>query len=208
MAAFAGPSLMKLFALLLATGILCCLMARGALVSFPRTDYTVAVGQSLDLDVEINFEAGDAASDLFSFGVRLVPVGGTPFALDSIAVVPALDNFGIGGGANALIDPDPAVLGAKGNVINLQSPYMGSLLVTYTVQFIAVGSFPISLDFFNTLGPTEQIFVGGNGQELDPTVTFGNTLVTVIPEPGIGGLLLVASTGLFCRRRNSPRSGR
>ena len=39
-------------------------------------------------------------------------------------------------------------------------------------------SYPLRLDFFNTLGPTEQIFVDGQGNVLDPQIAFGEALVT------------------------------
>lgn len=190
---------MKLTALLLASGITCSPLVHGALVSFAQAEYIVPVGQTLSLDVLIAFEQGDSATNLFSFGVRVIPAGGTPFALEGIEVDPDLNFFGSGGAA-AFVDPVPGVLGAKGNVTNFQAPHTGSVLATYKMRFTAVGSYTADLDFFNTLGPTEQIFVGGNGSVLDPEVRFSGTTINVIPEPHTVSLLALMALGTTIRR--------
>ncbi len=190
---------MRVSAAILASGMTFVPLAQGALVSFAQTEYTVGVGQSLPLDVMIGFEQGDSATDLFSFGIRVVPDPGTPFVLEGIDVVADLNFFRFSGGS-ALIDPDPGILGAKGSVVDLQSPYAGAVLATYRMHFTTPGSYPASLTFFNTLGPTEQIFVGGNGNVLDPEIRFGTTIIIVIPEPGAVTLLALMSLGIAMRR--------
>ena len=51
------------------------------------------------------------------------------------------------------------------------------------------------------LGPTEEIFVAGDGTVLDPGISFGTTQVTVIPEPGRAVLALLGFVSVLMRRR-------
>jgi hypothetical protein len=80
-----------------------------------------------------------------------------------------------------------------------------SVLATFTLGFNQPGSYPLNLDFFNTFGPSEDIFVTGSGTVLDPQITFGSTLLqVVIPEPQLAALLCLAICCLAARRR--PRN--
>ncbi len=166
--------------------------SRAAVVKFSQVDYTVDVGDLLALEILIEFEGGDPAMDLFSFGTRLLPDPTAALVLDSIEVVSALNFNGVLG-PPAQTNTDLAVLGAKGTIEFLVGvDYAGPLLATYNVRINAVGNFTFGLDFFNTLGPTEQIFIGGNGQVLDSVITFGEATVNVVPEPGAAVLVLLA----------------
>jgi hypothetical protein len=176
-----------------------------AIVSFAGPPSTVVIGQTVPLRVEITYEAGEVNS-LFSYGVALLPApGATDVMALSIELPPPLDFNGIlGPGAMRVLRSD--FMAAKGTVDLSANPlafYPGTLIATFNVRFDAAGSYPLRLDFFNTLGPTEDIFVTGGGAVLDNNITFGSTVIqVVIPEPHLAALLACGAGCLAFRRRS------
>src|SRR5690606_29340323 len=62
------------------------------------------------------------------------------------------------------------------------------------------GPYTLKLGLFNTLGPTEQIFVNESGAALDKNIIFGTA--EVVPTGGlelaaVGEIVLNRQTGLF-----------
>jgi hypothetical protein len=164
-------------------------------VSFSQSRYGVLPNVVLPLDVEISYDPGDP-TDLFSYGVRMLPEAGTPFTVHAITVPAELDFFGAAG-APALIDLDPAVIGVKGTVDVEAVPqvnYGGAGIATFNLSFQTEGTYDLDLDFFRTLGPTEDVFFAGDRTLLDPGMRFVGTTVTV-PEPATAYLVLM---GLAC----------
>lgn len=173
--------------------------AQNLFVGFSQSAYTVQVDTPTAFDVVITHDPGDGlADDLFSFGTILVPELGAPVILHGIQAVADLDFFGFGPPAQQ----DLGAFGIKGTIDAanpMAGPYAGSLLATYTLSFDLPGDYDIGLDFFNTLGPTEQIFIAGDGTVLDPFLQFTSATFTVIPEPAeiakIAGVMLVMLGG-------------
>ncbi len=197
-------------------GLLCCASPAWAAtrVFFDKDEYVVsAVGENFD--VQILIDADDRTPEiepvrggLFSFGTELVfdPAKAEVSGPAAVKTTAELDNFGFFSGAYTEVAAGRA--GAKGNidqVANPLVPYEGSLLATLTLTNKAapVDLYPLQLDFFRTLGATEQLFVDGTGTALDSNLVFGEAVVRVVPEPttvasGLIGFLLLL---LSCFRR-------
>lgn len=190
---------------LAAIGLLGVGSAGAAIVRFELPRYTADLGGILDLNVLIEYDLDDPADDLFSYGLRVEVL--TPGATNLIALqLPLkLDYDGING-APAMTNLSSGVLGAKGTVDLFdtgRSPYAESLLATYRFQFVTEGPVRLQLQPYNTLGPTEDLFVSDGGVVLDDFVVFGSADVDVVPEPA--ALVMVFSGALallMARRRN------
>ncbi len=174
-----------------------------AVVTLTSPNRVVVVNSELVMDLVITYEAGEPGT-LFSFGSRLDVAGSGSVGFQSLTVAAELDFHGPNG-PGAFVDLSPGVLGAKGTIdisTPPTTPYPGVLLAQYRFQFPEEGLFTFTPREFNTLGPTEEIFVAGDGQVLDDSLTFAPMTIEVIPEPGTGllglaGVLLL----LFPRRR-------
>jgi len=207
-----NPARTRIPPVLLAIGSLLGAPGAGAaIVSLSNPAPVVRVDTLVVFDLTIAYEPGEPTT-LFSFGARLDVTGPGSVLLDSIEPVPELDFFGTAG-TGAFIDSSPSVLGVKGTVNVLSPPvvgYPGTLLASYTFEFPAEGEYSLTPREFNTLGPTEEIFVSGDGTVLDPQVSFTPVSVTVVPEPRVVFLALLAGAGacLTRRRAGSPRSAR
>lgn len=168
--------------------------ARAAVVAFSQPDRVVVVNETVDVGILITYDAGESG-ELFSYGVRLAVAGPAASILTAIDVPSELEFFGADG-APAFRDLDPAVMGVKGTVDALAPstpPYDGSLLAVYRMRFPAEGRYDLSLSPFNTLGPSEEIFVAGDGAVLDGALAFGTARIDVIPEPAAAGLLALGT---------------
>jgi len=162
-----------------------------------------------------------APSGLFSYGLRLRidPAAVVASASEPVQLPPALNHNGVAGaGAVQMIGSD--WVGVKGTVDITALPiefYGEAILATFLLtdqSGIVGGSYELRLDFFNTLGPTESIFVDGEGNTLDDRITFGSAIVNIIPEPAtlhlgafalavfVGGWRWMRSQGV---RRSLPR---
>jgi len=180
--------------------------ARAVVVSLAPLQTVTELGAPLAIDVEIAYQGGEPTT-LFSFGVRIDVSGPGEVVLDTLTAVPALDFFGTAG-PGAFIDAAPGVLGIKGSVdvLGAAPPHAGGTLARYVFSFAENGRYTLTPRAFNTLGPTEDIFVSGNGLSLDDSITFEPTSVTVVPEPGSASLLGVAGLAAMLRRRR-PAAG-
>jgi hypothetical protein len=182
------------------------------LVHFDQDVYYVnGPGDTVDamilLDADAATEGDDPlAEGLFSFGVATTFNGiKAQVSSDSdISAAAELDFFGFASGAFASVTPGFA--GVKGNIdqtANPLIPYGAPLLakIQFTNLASAADSYPLQLDFFETLGVNEQLFIDGAGTVLDDQIRFRSARVVVVPEPTSYALLMVAMLVFMCRAR-------
>jgi len=178
--------------------------ARAAVISFVDPQPVVLVDTPVSLNVRIDY-GGSGTSALFSYGVTVVGDWEAMGAVPLGAVVPAPLDFNGVAGPGAVIGLDHASIGVKGTVnlaVNPIELYAGSMLAEFQFRFTEPGFYELTLDFFNTLGPTEDIFVNQNGVAIDDSIEFRSGIVqVVIPEPGIPALVLTGVVCLFVRGR-------
>jgi hypothetical protein len=173
-------------------------------VQFDRQLYEVKLGETFLVDVL--YEPASLAG-LYSYAVKLSfdEVKAKVADLSSIGVPPALDFNGVLG-HGAYRATGPGFAGVKGTIDFFAQPlnyYPGSLLASFAVtdRSLTPGQYTLSLSGFNTLGPTESLFVDGQGQVLDSAISFGTATVRVVPEPAILCLISVGGLGLALSRR-------
>lgn len=183
--------------------------APGAVVRLvdPATGEPVAtVVRGVPYDFDAVIAEVDPVDFLFSFGVVVFaedPGSSDSISFDAVNVPPALDFDGVNGDG-ARIALEEGFAGAKGTVDVGLDPLVGydaPRLATFTATFAQEGTFTLRPDLYNTLGPTEAIFVTLEGGVLDDSLTFETMSVTVIPEPRSLVLLLLAAGGAALRRR-------
>lgn len=181
----------------------------GATLEFDQDSYQVRAGQSVEVKVALD---APPTGGLASYGFRLLHDAGVVQA-GPVTTPAALNYFGVNGPGN-LIRIEPDFIGIKGTVDFFAGPddyYHGTLLAAFKLTFPVPGDYTLSLDLFNTVGPTEDIFVtGGTFDVLDGDMTFGPASVHVvevstIPEPR-DVLMLMCGFGLiYLWRRCSVR---
>jgi len=190
----------------LAAATLCSAASEGATILFNQESYVTTPGAPLNVTLSIAYET-DEPMDLFSYGVKLFGTSNADHILfDSVQPVASLDFNGVAGDG-ALVAIMAGEAGVKGTVNLANDPlqiYQGSELATFTLSVGAAGNYELTSDFFNTLGPTEAIFVSGDGTQLDPLLAFSKATITVIPEPS-SALLLGAGAVFFCAGRRVKR---
>jgi hypothetical protein len=110
-----------------------------------------------------------------------------------------------GEGLNLIVGPGSA--GAKGSVDPSVLPpqgYTGSALASFQITDLSLApgkSYQLRLELFRTLGPTESVFVSGQGDQLDGNISFGTAFVEVVPEPSIFWILLTAALVIALTRK-------
>jgi hypothetical protein len=190
-------------------------LGQGIRIGFDQAAYTGRPGLPVAIGVELD---SPVPAGLFSYGVVLFydPVAGRVTDLNSIIVPPQLDFNGVAG-PGAFKQVADGTAGAKGTVdFFAQSgtdAYTGRLLATFNFLPQTPGEYLLSLTLFNTLGPTESIFIAGDGSKLDDIIGFGTARLEVIPEPTSLALLMWGGLAIFLKRslklRHAPRrSGR
>jgi hypothetical protein len=166
-------------------------------VHFDRDVYIVS-GPNQQITAHISIDANpatpmdDAVVDgLFSMSLGLTypNAKASVSAASDIGVPAELEFFGFAPGVFQQLLPGAA--GVKGNVdqnATPLAPYHQTRLATFTITNLATAqdSYPLGLNFFNTVGPNEQFYLNGMGAVLDPQITFGSARVVVVPEPGAG----------------------
>ncbi len=151
-------------------------------IHFDKPVYKITRGQSFEVQVLI-----DPAPGLSSYGVAASFPDGNASVSNATAILLPTDlefNGVRGGGAVKSVGPGFAAF--KGTVDFAPSPapiHNTNILATITLQDLGVGSYTLNLSFFNTLGLTEQIFVDGVGNVLDPQIAFASALVEYITPP-------------------------
>jgi len=174
-------------------------------VRFDREDYVVQPGASVAIQVSLDTTL---AKGLYSYGEVLVydPLAGRVVDLDSI-VVPTELNFNGVEGPGALKHISDGAVGVKGTVdffAQSTASYSGRVLATFKILPLAPGDYVLKLKPFNTLGPTESVFIGGDGTKLDDQIGFGSAQLHVIPEPS-GMALMMWGGSVFLLKRSLRR---
>ena len=152
-------------------------------VRFDRERYDINPGETFAAQLLID---PVPTSGLFSFGVTVKFDATHSQVADASGITPVapLDFNGVkGSGAIKSVAVDHAA--AKGTVDFFQQPKEASqsaLLATFLITDKSPGPYQLSAEFFNTLGPSEEIFVDGAGNVLDPQLTFGTALVNYRPQ--------------------------
>ena len=104
--------------------------------------------------------------------------------------------------------------GVKGTVDVFSETGQGygqSLLATFNVTGQKLGDYAFLLELYNTLGPTESIFVDNAGKVWDRNISFGIArfhVVTVVPEPGSVFLIGMGSLALILLGGIKPAQAR
>jgi hypothetical protein len=179
------------------SGLLFINSLRSATVGFDQANYGVEAGAVFPVTVRIS---PNQAGGLYSFGVRL------GFPSDRARVVSVGMNDVISELRNdgprltsPVVGVGPGFAAAKGTaefLSGLRPTSQRPELVTFQVQDLGLpGSYELTLDFFNTLGPTEQVFVDGNGGVLDSSIQFQRATVTRVARPELKGDILIIRTG-------------
>ena len=148
-----------------------------------RSRYDINPGETFP--VQVLFQQ-PCSNDLFSYGVRVSFPANRACVSNPASISPAAAlNFNgvLGAGAFKTVASNFAAV--KGSVEFSDQPvrpYQNTLLATFLITDKGTGSYPLTAGPFNTLGPTEQLFVSGSGEVLDSTLIFGSAMVNYRPQ--------------------------
>ncbi len=167
-------------------------------VSFDPADSSVAVGDSIEIDVLANIP-----EPVVSFGVdltfdnALLALTNTAFGSDWTPVPPLSDGVGFG----ALLTPTFPLPPPPGGIAGTDI-----LLLTLTFQALAPGSSPLLLSA--TPGDLSDGFALATGGFADVNFVPGTVDIVQggggpvpVPEPATGALMLVGLVALYAHRR-------
>jgi hypothetical protein len=170
-------------------------------VTFEREEYLIQGGETFPVHV---FISPPLPPGLFSFGIRLWldATNACPSGVGGITVPTdlAFDGPRTLGPVLAVGTNSAAVKGTVSFHGHSLQPSTNALLATFYLTDLAPGPYQLHLGFFNTLGPTEDIFVDGTGRVLDPFISFGSAAVLRAGNPTVEvrtPITLNRQTGLF-----------
>ena len=178
---------------------------------FDQPAYNVLPGAAVSVQVLLDADTlavGDQPTPggLLSMGIT-VGFDSTKAVVGDISkvVLPLeLRSDGLGGPPVLEVAPGQAkALGAV-NVFTATEGYGGTLLATIEITNLALlgDSYALSLSRYSA-SPTFANFVDWNGIVLDNQVSFGSTIVNVVPEPASLALLGLGGLGLLLKRRRA-----
>lgn len=178
-------------------------------IDFDQPHYQASLGTPIAIRTRLD---APVPAGLFSYGLRLVfdPRAGGLITEGGI-ITPAPLNFnGVEGpGALKSIETDNAAV--KGTIDVFADPqvyFAGTDFVVFDISFSNPGEYELGLASFRTLGPTESIFVSGDGTDLDDLIQFGTATLTVVPEPGVARLVILGGFAWFLLDRVARRRTR
>ncbi len=165
-------------------------------VSFEHADFSVAVGESIAVDV-----VADIPDPVIAFGVdltfddTLLKLTNTVFGSDWTPVPPVSDGEGFGALLTPTFPPPPPPGGILGTDL---------LLLTLTFEALAPGSSPLQLSA--TPGDLSEGFALATGgfaevNFVPGTVDIVSENPVPVPEPTPGALMLAGLVALFAHRR-------
>jgi hypothetical protein len=170
-------------------------------VHFERDQYFISPEENTPVTVVIDPVPNGG---LASFGVLLSfdPESASVVGVGGIEVNPEL-SFDGPRSDTPVVSVGRGVAGTKGTLRFQPGSIKAStnrVLVTFLIRDLGKGPHRLQLSFFNTIGPTEQIFVDGSGGVIDSQIVFGSA--EVIPTGGLeieaaGPISLNRQTGLF-----------
>ncbi len=153
-------------------------------VEFPQAAYEILIGQELQAPVRIN---PLPASGLFSYGL-VVTVEGTNGLAGITTLTPqtTLSFDGVNGPGSRGVTAEPGKFTSKGTAdifLPNKPNHMDPALGTVSIAGLPDGTYTLRLAPYNTLGPTESVFVDGRCRAMDAELTFGTATLTVIGRP-------------------------
>jgi hypothetical protein len=181
-------------------------------VGFDRDRYDIFPGETFEVEIRL---LATVTNGLSSFGVRVTGPATNASVLTpaAIGVAAELDHDGAHG-PGAVRSVSNAIAAVKGTVNFYTAtpvPFQGDALARFAVTDAGNSPYTLGLDFFNTLGPTEQIFVDGLGTVLDPFVTFGSAFINYRPNVTItapsNGSTFLSPSSLTVSADASDRDG-
>jgi hypothetical protein len=169
-------------------------------IAFDKTRYEVGAGETFEVQVLI---APPPPDGLFSFGIRVV-LGRSASVVGAVGIRTAETLAHDGPRLNApVVAVGESFAATKGTAdfLDARRPNAtNAILATFLVQDNGGEPYELGLNVFNTLGPTEQIFVDSKGQVLDSQIVFGSAHV-VRRVPG-GALEVFAASDPILNRQS------
>ena len=169
-------------------------------VGFDANDYQIPPDQPFAINILLKPVPEEG---LFSYGV--VATFAEPKAIpDTVtsSVEEELDHHGVDGAGN-LNDTSSTTIQLKGTADFFREPFKPlSKPEIARIRFpegLPVGSYPLTLSPYITLGKTENLFVDGICKSLDERIEFEETVITVAPDK-LNPLKLELQSGLFEQR--------
>jgi len=183
-------------------------------VEFPRPAYEILLGQEFRAPVQMK---PLPASGLFSYGL-VVTVEGTNglVGITTLTPGPTLAFDGVNGPGSRGVTAEPGKFTSKGTADiflpdkpNHRVPELGNV----SIAGLPDGTYTLRLAPYNTLGPTETIFVDGLCRSLDGQLDFGTASLTVIGKPegsirALGPMTPDRQTGLLVQEYEVTNTGR
>jgi len=175
--------------------------AQNYLVDFPEPAYTTIEGTPFAAPITIS---PMPANGLFSYGVVVEVVGSS--GLTGVVFVQPANALDFDGprGAGIQRNDVQGVARGKGTVDIFDAAKPNHIAGTFAqlrISGLPEGNYTLQLAPYNTLGSTEDLFVDGAGQTLDPFITFGNASLTV--QSGMVSATVTATGDL----RNDRQTG-
>ena len=183
-------------------------------VEFPLPAYEILLGQEFQAPVRMN---PLPASGLFSYGLIVTVEGNNGLiGITTMTPRPPLAFDGIMGSGTRGVTAEPGKFSAKGtaNIFPPEKPnHMEPELGTLAVAALPEGTYTLRLATYNTLGPTETVFVDGQCRPLDEQLAFGTATLTVIARPegtitALGPMTPDRQTGLLVQEYDVKNTGR
>ncbi|MEM0926858.1 MAG: hypothetical protein AAGJ83_12530 [Planctomycetota bacterium] len=185
----------------------------GLVVEFGRSEYFVAPGSTVSVDVfltETSTTSILSTEGLFSFGFEIAfesEVGyNDPAFVQSLSDIKKNDLFDAIPGIGEETTLSPGVSVGYADAVFFNDAPIGSSILLGSVNFTAGDTAnqitKLTLNDFSAMTD----FVAGNGNGLDGDISLGaGARITTIPEPTSGILMAVIAIAACCRRRTSNR---
>lgn len=152
-------------------------------VRFAENEYLLAPGETLRTPVLID---PLPAAGLFSYGV-IASVRGENNLVGVVNLTPrpTLAFDGPRGPGNQTASAT-GVFSGKGSVdllLPAKPPHRETTLAELSLGVLPEGTYQLDLALYNTLGPTESVFVDGRHLPLDPLLDFGSAFLEIVSTP-------------------------
>lgn len=170
----------------------CCNGRTG--IVFDKETYSVAPGTPFTAQICL---CPAPPAGLFSSGVEVSLVGnlsGTGLS----SSVPLRLNFHTVRGPGADLTARALTVAAKGSIDFFQepqAPYPEQIIASVEVPTLPPGTYLLTVQARNDLGPTEQIFIDGNGQVLDGGLVYHPARIVVAAANPVPPLALALESG-------------
>jgi hypothetical protein len=183
-------------------------------VEFPQTHYDVPGQQEFLAPVQIN---PLPAAGLFSYGLICTVAGDSGLVgVVTLSPRPTLAFDGIMGPGSRGLAAATGRVAAKGtaDMFPAAKPNHGeATLGTVAIAGLPDGNYTLRLATYNTLGPTESVYVDGECRALDDQLEFASATLTVSSTPegtitAAGPLVADRQTGLLIQEYEIKNTGR